>query len=158
MTCLDRVDPQELSAWLAGDLPPDRSDVLARHVPDCPACKACLDALGRVDAYLQASAPPLPRPGALMETLRAVRAVHEVGAPDREVFTLDQAAKWLGASPQALAEHLDELPAFELGGEVFIRRSRLIAWIRRREQAYARERAASWARRPLAIAAQGEPL
>ena len=60
-------------------------------------------------------------------------------------MTLDEVGEFLRIGPETLSEIAEELPAFELGGQVRVRRERLLEWVRRREQDYARGAAASWA-------------
>ena len=58
-------------------------------------------------------------------------------------MTLAEVAEFLRVSPDALAEVMEELPAFEVGGQVRVRRARLVEWVAERERNYARSRAES---------------
>ena len=64
-------------------------------------------------------------------------------------MTLDEVAAFLRIDPSDLGEVAEELPAFELGGQVRVRRERLIEWIQQRERAYTRQAGESWAAREM---------
>ena len=64
-------------------------------------------------------------------------------------MTLDEVAAFLRLSDAQLDEVVEELPAFELGGQLRVRRQRLIEWLQQRERDYARQAAGSWAAQAL---------
>jgi len=128
---------EELSAFAAGD-----AEHLGDHVRTCAACRARLAALRRVDRDLRLLQQPGPSAGAVLATRRLIaRETRGAGGP--EIMTLSEVAEFLRVPPDALAEVADDLPAFEIGGQVRVRRTRLIEWIAERERSYARSRAES---------------
>ncbi len=60
-----------------------------------------------------------------------------------EIMTLEEAADFLRVPRRAIGEIVEDLPAFEVAGEIRVRRSKLLEWIERRERASARSRAES---------------
>jgi anti-sigma factor RsiW len=138
------VTCEELAAFAAGDLPEACADEIGRHLADCPRCRSCRRALARSDAILAGLRRWRPDAGALLRVRRALSAATRArGSP--EVMTLSEVAEHLQITPEQLDEIVEELPAFELAGQVRVRRTRLIQWIERREHEYARRAAARWA-------------
>lgn len=135
---------EELAAFVAGDLDPQREAQVRRHVGACAACGRRASALAKADATLAALRPARPSARAILDVRRALA---EVVGPGRapEVLTLDEVAQFLRIGAETLDEIAEELPAFELGGQIRVRREKLMEWIRQREQDYARGAAASWA-------------
>ena len=62
-------------------------------------------------------------------------------------MTLEEVAEFLRISGDELGEIVEELPAFELGGRIRVRRAKLLEWIQQRERDYSRDIASSWAAR-----------
>jgi hypothetical protein len=137
MTC--EIGYEELAALAAGDLPPDRSEQLRDHLAGCDACRRRLDAIEEVDTRLTRLRQHVPAAGAVLETRRLLsREVRGTGG--QEVMTLEDVAEFLRVSVEDLSEAVPELPAFEIGGRIRVRRTKLIEWIEQRERAYARSR------------------
>lgn len=67
----------------------------------------------------------------------AQRVLAEIRPPMAEVLTLGEVGALLRLTDVELAEIADSLPAFELAGQILVRKSRLMEWIARREQQYA---------------------
>lgn len=129
------VTREELACLSAGDLTPERARAVRTHVATCGACRSQLEAIERLDAALALLPHAEPPSSALLNVRRAVsQELRGSGAP--EVMTLDEAAAFLRISLDDLEELILELPAFELAGQLRIRRSRLIEWVTARERAY----------------------
>lgn len=142
MTC--DITPENLAAYADGDLPADRLDEIRRHLATCPACRQRLDALARADALLAAAGRAQPPTHALLAARHAL--TQATGrAPANEIMTLDDVADFLRLTPDQLGEIADQLPAFELAGQIRIRRERLLQWVEQRERSYTRQTAESWA-------------
>jgi len=140
---------EELAAFAAGD-----AEHLGRHVRACAACRERLAVLERVDRDLRLLPRPEPSAGAVLAARRAVaRETRSAGGP--EVMTLAEVAEFLRLPPDGLSEVAGELPAFEVGGQVRVRRARLVEWIAGRERAYARSLAESEVARLVANIWQG---
>jgi len=145
------VTYEELARLSAGDLEAARAREVKEHVAGCDTCRRRLDALARADAALAA----LPRVEPPAEALLAARRLlsREVrGGGGQEIMTLEEAAAFLRISLDELAEIVLVLPAFELAGQLRIRRSRLIEWVEARERAFSRSRAQSEVARALSHA------
>ena len=137
------VTYEELAAFASDEAEAARGQEIREHLPHCDRCRRRLDALRRTDAAL-AQLPIIEPP------VKAVRAARQAGAEAlgasgaAEVMTMEEAAAFLRISTDQLGEHVDELPVFELAGQIRIRRTRLIEWIENRERDYRRQTAASW--------------
>ncbi len=138
------ISYEDLAAYAVGD-----AEHLGEHVRTCPACRERLAAMDRVDRDLRLLPRPEPSAGAVLAARRAVaRESRGTGGP--EVMTLAEVAEFLRVPPDALADVVGELPAFEVGGQVRVRRARLVEWVAERERAYTRGRAESEVARALA--------
>lgn len=126
---------EELSAWLAGDLDASRQRHLSEHLDTCDRCRARLGQLHRLDGGLGQLPRHEPSPGALLALRRRLNG-HLRPAALPEIMTLPEVAQYLRIGPEQLAEVADELPAFELAGQVRVRRESLEQWVQQREQNY----------------------
>jgi len=134
---MDHPHEETLSRFEAGDLDADDARAIAEHIAACKRCRARIDALRGVDRALRHSLRRDVPAGAVLETRR--RLTHELrGGPEPEIMTLKEAAAFLRVSLDEIGELLETLPAFELAGQVRIRRTRLVAWIEERERVYRR--------------------
>jgi anti-sigma factor RsiW len=128
---------EELAAFAAGDLPEDRQRTLAAHAATCARCRRRLHALSRVDSELtELLHRPVPEV-VLQRALARVRPSASAPAVP-EILTLREAAAFLRVSDDELQDLLDELPVFELAGQLRIRTEKLRQWIEQRELAYQR--------------------
>jgi len=140
MTCERKHE--ELAAFAAGDLDPESAAALKGHLEGCAVCARRLAAIRETDARLKLLPRLRPSAGAMLRTRRALN--EELRArPAPEVMTLEEAAAFLRVEPDDLREAASQLPAFEIGGRIRIRREKLIDWIARRERVYARSTAES---------------
>ncbi len=146
------VTYEELAALAAGDLPADREAEVLLHLPDCPRCRNRMEAVRRADAALKALPPCEPPVRAVLAARRALAGVVRQPAP-AEVMTLEEVGEFLRLTPDQLDQVAEELPAFELAGQVRIRRAALLEWVQQRERDYARQTAGSLAARIVS----GEP-
>ena len=122
---------EQLSAFEAGHLPPDQLDEIRLHLADCALCRRRLASISSLDALL-GQVVDLPPADVLA---RVASAIGPVDAP-REIMTFSEAAEFLRLSDAEMADIAGELPAFELAGQLCIRRSRLLEWIEQRERQY----------------------
>ena len=140
MNC--NVDYEELAQYAAGDAETERAREIEGHLSSCEACRHRLKALGEVDAGLRLLPRLEPRAAAVLQSRRLLsREVRGADAP--EIMTLEEAADFLRVPRRAIGEIVEDLPAFEVAGEIRVRRSKLLEWIERRERASARSRAES---------------
>ena len=135
---------EDLAALAAGELEAGRAERIRRHLAECEACQRRLDALKRVDRSLKHLRPARPPAAAVLAARRALNETIRGGSAP-EILTLAEAAEFLRISPEQLGEIVEELPAFELAGQIRIRRERLIEWLRQREHEYTHQQSASWA-------------
>ena len=133
MTC--EVSYEELSEFAAAEMTEGRASEVRRHLAGCEACRRRLRTLGAVDSRLRMIRPQQPPAEAVLQTRRLLsRETGRAGAPD--VMTLEEVAEFLRIDD--LAEAVDDLPAFEIAGQVRVRRVKLLEWIEGRERAFAR--------------------
>ena len=137
---------EELAAFASGDIDEQRREQLEQHISQCGHCRRRLEAIGKTDALLQTLAPLQPGRSAVLAARRAV-SEQTRGARAPEIMTLAEVAVFLRVTPEQLGEVVDELPAFELGGQIRVRRTKLVEWVEQRERDYAREAAAGWVAR-----------
>lgn len=144
MSC--EVTYEELAAYAAGDMDLHRHAEMDQHLAGCAECRRRVEALAKTDAALASLAPVQPSAWAVLEIRRALS---EIIRPRRypEIMTLAEAADFLRVRPDELGEVAESLPAFELAGQVRVRRARLIEWIEQRERDYSRQRNESWVAR-----------
>ena len=140
---------EELAAYASDGLPPERAAEVERHVGGCAECRRRLAALRRADARLRAMPRLRPSAGALLRTRRALSEELRP-RPAPEVMTLEEVAEFLRVELDDLRDVVSQLPAFEVGGRIRVRRENLIEWVARRERVYARSTAESDVARILA--------
>ncbi len=135
------VSYEELSRFASGELDEERAWQVQDHLRSCERCRRHEAALRALDGRLRQLRRIEPPAGAVLEARRTLSRQVRGGGP--EVMTLGEVAEFLRVPQDALAEVMEELPAFELGGYVRVRRARLVEWIEQRERAYVRARAES---------------
>lgn len=138
------VSYEELAAFTAGDLAARRHGEINEHLLRCQNCRARLDALERADEALGELTPAKPSPSTLAATRRVLAQATGTEAA-AQIMTLGQVARFLQISTEQLGEIVDTLPAFELAGQIRVRRAKLLEWIEQRERDHTRQAAASWA-------------
>ena len=140
---------EELAEFASGELETARSREIEAHLERCAGCRSKLDALGEVDAALGSLRRAEPSARAVLEARRALsREVRGGGEP--AIMTLDEVADFLRITPDRLEEIASGLPAFELAGQLRVRRERLVEWIEQRELLYVRRNIESSLARSLA--------
>ena len=136
----------QLAAYATGDLGDTLLAEIRNHLPDCQRCSQRIAAINRADATLKHLPPLSPEPGAVLAARRALaEELRDPGLP--EIMTLAEVGDFLRLTPDQLGEIAEELPAFELAGQIRIRRAKLEEWLQQRERDYSRQAAASWAAR-----------
>jgi len=131
-----------LDRFQAGDLESTEAESLRDHVAGCAVCRRRLGVLARVDSRLKLLLRAETPPGVLLAARGAL--ARETGRrPRPEVMNLEEVAEYLRVPLETVYGVADELPAFELGGHIRVRRDRLLDWVAERERAYARARAES---------------
>jgi hypothetical protein len=129
------VTYDELAEFAAGEMSAERSVQIADHVLTCALCSKRLAAIRRADNALRQVRRVAPSAGAVLNARRSL-SQETRGGQSGDVLTLDEVAEFLRIGPEELGEILPELPAFEVGGQVRVRRARLMGWIERRERGY----------------------
>lgn len=137
------VTYEALAALAAGDVDATREAELREHVSQCSRCRQRLASVNRADAALTALPPVQPPRRAILAARQALSEVTR-GPRAPEIMTLREVAEFLRITPDQLGEIVEELPAFELAGQIRVRRERLIEWVQQRERDYTRSAAASW--------------
>jgi hypothetical protein len=131
---------EQLARFAAGELDSEEARTIEEHMGSCGACRRRLEALEEADAALSALQRMEPSASAVLNTRRLLsREIRPAEEP--EIMTLDDVADFLRISLDELEEVVLELPAFELAGQLRVRRSKLVEWVEARERSYARSRA-----------------
>ncbi len=125
-----------------------RAREIEEHVAECADCQRSLDSLQTVDQILDSLPPAAPSAATLLNVRRAL--ARETRPGGSEIMTLSEVAELLRIPEADLDEVIEELPAFELGGRVRVRRSKLVEWIEQREQNFTKARMESYVARSLA--------
>ena len=140
---------EQLSEFAAGELDATRRAATEEHLAACERCRSRLQALRELDAGLGQLRRTEPPARAVLNTRRLLS--HEVRRErEPELMTLDEVAAFLRISLDDLEEIVLDLPAFELAGQLRVRRSKLLEWIEARERAWTRCSAQSEVARILA--------
>lgn len=144
MNC--EVTYDKLTAFAAGDLDEKGLAEIREHSEDCHRCTKRLEIIQKADSVLSTLLPVFPPPSTVLAARRAISEVtRNVLRP--EIMTLEEVAEFLRITPDELGEIAEDLPAFELAGQIRIRRTRLIEWIQQRERDYTHDAAAGWTAR-----------
>ena len=146
------VTNEELSRFAASELAPNEAAAVEDHLRSCEGCRRRLRALRALDIALSELPRLEPSAEALLHTRRALSAEVRAVPPPPELMTLGDVADTLRISLDELEEIVLDLPAFELAGQLRVRRGKLVEWIEARERAWARSSAQSEAARLLSNA------
>ncbi len=150
------IDCREVEQWYV-DLPCERAEQLPKqlrkHIEGCAACRQLAERYEALDQRLAAIADQAAELDESTQ-LSLRREVHRsINRPRTEavseIMTPAELAAWLKIPSEALDECIEQMPCFELAGQIRFRRSRVEQWLAEREQAFATERAAYLARRRL---------
>lgn len=153
MNC--NVSYEELAAWSAGDVSLERQSEIQRHVPDCPQCCSRLAALEQADAAMVELMHVRPPVETVLAARQAATREKQQSSRPAEILTLAETAEFLRLSEEQLGEIVGDLPAFDMAGQIRVRRERLIEWIGQREQDYVRRTAASRVARAVRMIEKG---
>jgi len=147
MAC--EITYEELALYSAGETTEERAREIRAHAARCKDCQRRLKALSDVDGALRSLPRTGPSPRVLLDVRRALSAeLRGGGGP--EIMTIDEVAGFLRVSREELERAAVDLPAFEIGGVIRVRRSKLIEWLEQRERYYTRTTIESEAARLLA--------
>jgi len=133
VTCLECQ--QLLSPYQKGELGREDAEGVASHIANCPACASRVAALGQLDSLLRGLPSP-PPPSAVLMSVR--ERVHQDIAGG-EIMDAGQVAAFLRLTQEQVLDSLDELPCFEVAGQIRFRRAALMQWIEDREAARRRD-------------------
>ena len=143
------LSAEVLAAYSVGDVDASQGHEVEEHVRSCEQCRRHLQALGELDGALRGLVHAGPLAKAVLSARRLLSKELR-GTEVREVMTLKEAAELLRISLDELGEILNEFPAFEIAGQIRVRRTRVVAWIERRERAYQKSSAESEVARAMA--------
>lgn len=144
MNC--EITYEQLGALAIGELDAKQAAEVREHLVQCERCRNRMAALNRIDEMLGTLRPLRPPASTVLATRRAL-AQQIRTSPVSEIMTLEEAADFLRITADQLGEIVEELPAFELAGQIRVRRDRLLEWVQQRERDYNRQRSESWVAR-----------
>lgn len=131
MNC-ERANPL-LWPFAAAELADAPAAELAHHLEQCDACRRLLDGVRRLMASASALSQDEPARTLLLQTKEAVRLELErqgrVRVDFGPVMTPDDVAKYLKVDAALVYRHLDEIPHFEIDGEIRFLRERVDEWL-----------------------------
>ena len=124
-----------LSGYEAGELAAPAARRVETHLSACPACSRLLQAVRRTTHGIGQLAD---MPPSRSMSVRVLGQVDAMRTPDLgqapAVMTPEDVARFLRVSPAALAEVIDTIPGFDIGGELRFRKERVEEWIQQRER------------------------
>ena len=127
-----------LWAFAAAELDGEKRVSVEQHVSRCPTCQRRLDEVRRLRAAAQDLADASPSLSLCLETKEALRLELEREGRVRAAFgplmDADELAKYLKVDVALVYRHLDEIPHFELEGQIRFRRQSIDEWIEAKEQ------------------------
>ncbi|MDP6353581.1 MAG: helix-turn-helix domain-containing protein [Planctomycetota bacterium] len=126
-----------LSEFDSKELEENISHQVQGHLESCPACTVLLSALKQTDSLLAKLDDEEPPRSLCLRILNEVddeKGLVSTDLPD--IITPEQLARFLRLPLQKL--ETENLPAFEIGGEVRYRRDCVLRWMEDRERDYER--------------------
>ncbi len=127
-----------LSAYLREELTVLSHDEVSIHLANCPSCQNALNELEAIKSLCKKDVrPSLEQETAkdILGNIKAQIACEEaLAATKHDIMTVEEAAAYLRVTPRELEEEFDTLPVFTIGGQLRIRRSRLLTWVEERER------------------------
>lgn len=135
---------ERLSEYEARELAPAENEAVRRHLDGCEACRRRREELARLMEAVDTLPEEEPAETVSFAVRREVDRLLAPGlAAAPEIMTLEEVARYLRVSVEAMEEELADLPAFEVAGELRFRKDRVAEWIRRREDDHVREMASA---------------
>lgn len=125
-----------LCRFLADELDAAGRQSVQTHLEQCVDCARMLEALRATDRCLKQIGRVEPDAATLLDVRRAMARERQHRNGD-SLMTMDEVANFLHLDPDELERVASRIPAFEFAGNVLVRRSQLMEWIRQRERAYA---------------------
>lgn len=129
---------EQLSEYIDRELAEPQARDIKIHLDQCESCRRQL----RLLEQMAAAAGNLPRhePGAAC-LLRISEGIHRRAIPPRRtefgpVLTFDELAEYLRVSRDIAGQYLDEIPSFEMGGQLLFRKQSVESWIASRETGF----------------------
>lgn len=126
-----------LSRFEKGELDTEETKAVEGHLASCADCRHVLDEYRSLSNLSATDSGPLLEADRAQRALSAILdelAIHTTVDALPEVMTIEEVAAFLRVEPDDLDVELDTLPAFEIGGRLRVRRSRLLEWIEERER------------------------
>ena len=129
-TCRD-----QLSEFDAGELSRGAHEEVERHVASCGECRDLLRAMRHATALARRLPDEAPARSRCVRILAQVSGLLSAGLPDApEVMTPEELARFLKVPPGALDDWVEDIPAFEVAGQLRFRKSRVLEWIEANER------------------------
>jgi hypothetical protein len=118
-----------LEDYLDGHLSKTDKDSFTAHLAECDDCREQVRVSGKVRELFNQHLQNGLSDDADLRLRMALQRERYGKDPAKDVMNLEETAVWLGITPGALAERLDEIPAFEIGGRIRFSRKRLEKWM-----------------------------
>ena len=130
-----------LWAFLADELDQKQDALVRDHLTHCTSCQHRLEQVRRLAAAARALPDDSQSLSLWLETKEAVRVELEragrAAAAFGPVMDADDLAKYLKVDVATVYRHLEEIPHFELEGQMRFRRESIDSWLESRERGQA---------------------
>jgi len=129
-----------VNEYLDGKLSEEVTGCFLDHKNHCAKCSAYLQ---KYEMFLESLRDNLENELSDDADLRIRSTLHKTITPQAstpEILDIEGVAQFLNLSVSQVADILDQLPAFEIGGRIRFRRDRIVAWARDREEKLSKER------------------
>ena len=127
-----------LWAFAAAELDGEQHACVDQHVSHCPVCRRRLDEVHRLAAAARTLADASPSLSLCLETKEVLRLELEREGRVRAAFgplmDAEELAKYLKVDVALVYRHLDEIPHFELEGQIRFRRQSIDEWTEAKER------------------------
>ncbi len=138
----DREHCRLIQRYLDNELDEIQADGFEKHMKACRKCRKRFESFKQLSERLPELFDCRLPDEVDLEIRRRLNAALSRWSERDSVLDLEGAARLLSLPVTALADMLDELPAFEVNGRIRFLRERLLEWARERERKLMMERAA----------------
>ncbi len=127
-----------VSEFENGELPEKLHEEAEKHMSGCPKCK---DELKNFKKVISLCRDSMDAKLSLSRTLKMSSSISRLLSEGREpafspVLTMHDLSNYLRVSGDVIETYLNEIPCFELGGQILFRKEKVDEWIREREQKF----------------------
>lgn len=129
---------QMLSEYQEGDLSKKEAVTAEKHLKTCKKCQKELESLREVSLLSKKLTRYEPGNKVVLEVKSFIygKAQPERRTQFGPVLNMNDLAEFLRVDKETIEQYLDELPCFELGGNVLFRKKSIEEWMEAREKGF----------------------